>query len=122
MASNVLGTTLESCCMDPVTGFYRNGKCDIGKDDIGMHSVCVEINDEFLQFAKDGGNDLITPMPEYNFPGLKEGDYWCVCVGTVVEALKAGIDFRIKLKATHISVKEFIDIEDLKSISVESLA
>ena len=120
MARNVLGGELEICCMDPVTGFYRNGKCDTDGRDRGMHTVCVEMTDEFLTFARDQGNDLITPVPEYDFPGLNAGDCWCVCVGTVMEAISAGKPPRINLKATHSSVLEFISIEDLKACSIES--
>ncbi|MBF0197401.1 MAG: DUF2237 domain-containing protein [Planctomycetes bacterium] len=113
MASNVLGTQLEACCLDPVTGFYRDGKCNTGRGDSGLHTVCVELTEEFLQYARSLGNDLITPMPQYDFPGLKPGNHWCVCVRTVVDALKAKVPFKIRLNSTHISVKEFIDMDDL---------
>lgn len=119
MARNVLGQDLECCCNDPVTGFFRNGKCDTNGQDRGMHTVCVEMTEEFLQFALDAGNDLITPMPEYQFPGLKPGDRWCVCVGTVVEAIEAGKPPRIVLNATHASVLEFVSKEALLALSVD---
>jgi len=118
MASNVLNTPLESCCMDPVTGFYRTGKCDTGPQDHGMHTVCVEMTDEFLQFAKDSGNDLITPAPNFGFSGLKEGDRWCVCMDTVKTAIAVGIKPKLILKSTHISVLEFIDLKQLEELSV----
>ena len=120
MARNVFGNALECCCMNPVTGFYRNGKCDTDGNDRGMHTVCIQITDKFLKFAKEQGNDLITPAPEYDFPGLQSGDRWCVCVGTVMEAIKANKPPLINLKATHASVLEFIPLETLKSCSIES--
>lgn len=120
MARNVLGENLESCCNDPITGFFRTGKCDTNGQDVGMHTVCVEMTDEFLQFARDQGNDLITPMPEHAFPGLKPGDRWCVCVGTVVDAIAAGKPPRIVLKATHASVLEFVSKDALLSMSVDA--
>ena len=118
MARNVLGGDLQCCCNDPITGFFRNGKCDTDQRDAGMHTVCVEVTDEFLQFALDRGNDLITPAPHYNFPGLVEGNRWCVCVGTVVEAIREGIRPRLVLNATHASVLEFIDKETMQSLGV----
>ena len=74
--TNVLGTALASCCFDPITGYYRNGFCHTGNHDVGQHTVCVKMTSEFLNFSASRGNDLITPLPEYNFPGLKPGDYW----------------------------------------------
>ncbi|MEM7394638.1 MAG: DUF2237 domain-containing protein [Verrucomicrobiota bacterium] len=120
MARNVLGGELECCCMNPVTGFFRNGKCDTDGRDHGMHTVCVQITDEFLSFARNQGNDLITPMPQYDFPGLKEGDRWCVCVGTVMQAIEAGLPPRINLNATHSSVLEFIPMETLNDCAATS--
>ena len=119
MARNIFGDELECCCMDPVTGFYRNGKCDTDGNDRGMHTVCVHMTDEFLKFARDQGNDLITPVPEYEFPGLKVGDRWCVCVGTVMQAIEADKPPLINLKATHSSVLEFVSLETLKACAVE---
>ena len=122
MARNVLGTDLECCCMDPVTGFYRNGKCDTGEQDLGLHTVCVDMTQEFLEYARDQGNDLITPSPQNGFPGLKPGDRWCVCVRTVMDAIEAGIPPRIHLKATHASVSEWIPSDTLKSCAVDSVS
>ncbi len=119
MARNVLGGDLECCCLEPVTGFYRNGKCDTGGEDHGLHTVCVEVTEEFLEFARSQGNDLMTPMPEYGFPGLKPGNKWCVCVGTVMQAIQAGEPPLIRLRATHVSVLEFLDMEVLKSCAVD---
>lgn len=120
MASNVLGTPLKHCCLDPVTGFYRNGLCDTGFEDQGMHIVCVRVTREFLEFARSRGNDLISPAPEYDFPGLKEGDQWCVCLGTVLDAIRADKAPQIILEATHISALEFVDLEILKMYAIDS--
>ena len=90
MPKNVLGTELETCCTDPMTGFYRDGCCRTGPDDLGLHLVCVEVNDDFLAFSKSRGNDLSTPNPMYQFPGLVAGDRWCLCVERWKEALEVG--------------------------------
>ena len=119
MAKNVLGTELECCCNDPVTGFYRNGKCDTGPKDRGMHTICVEITDNFLEFCMEVGNDLKTPRPEYDFPGLKEGDRWCLCLYRWVEAYKKGYAPRVYLKGTHISALEHLDLETLQEFSLD---
>ena len=121
MAANVLGTKLTSCCLDPVTGFYRTGACDTGFEDKGMHIVCARVTNDFLEFAQSCGNDLISPAPQYNFPGLQEGDQWCVCLHTVLDAIKAGKAPQIILEATHISALEFVDLEVLQRYAVDSL-
>jgi len=118
-ASNVLGTPLESCCMNPVTGYYRNGKCHTGPGDYGLHVICVEMTDEFLRFGKVRGNDLITPQPQFQFPGLVAGDRWCVCLQRWIEALKAGCPPPIYIKATHISALEFVDLKELKKYALD---
>lgn len=115
MSKNVWGKDLVVCSTDPMTGIFRNGKCDTCAQDRGMHTVCVEVTDAFLQFAAGTGNDLITPVPEYSFPGLKAGDRWCVCLGTWVAAVEAGIGPRLSLQATHISVLEFVDMDVLRA-------
>ena len=120
MAGNVLGTQLKSCCLDPVTGFYRTGTCDTGFEDKGMHIVCVRMTHAFLEFARSCGNDLITPAPQYDFPGLQEGDQWCVCLHTVLDAIKAGKAPQIILEATHISAIEFVDLDVLQRYAVDS--
>lgn len=112
-AKNVLGTELETCSDDPLTGFYRDGCCNTGAGDDGMHTVCAEVNDEFLKFSKARGNDLSTPNEAYHFPGLKAGDRWCLCVLRWKEAYQAGVAPLVNLRATHISALEFIDLEDL---------
>ena len=119
MAKNVLGTELECCCMDPVTGFFRNGKCDTNGDDHGMHTICAGMTDEFLAFSRAAGNDLSTPYPQFDFPGLKEGDHWCLCLSRWVEAHAAGKAPRVVLEATHASALEFIDLEELKKFALE---
>lgn len=118
MARNVLGADLIECSLDPLTGFYRNGKCDTCGDDAGQHSVCAQMTEEFLQYGAAQGNDLMTPVPEYHFPGLKPGDFWCVCLGRWIEAYKAGVAPKIKLEATHASVLEYLDLETLKEYAV----
>lgn len=114
MAKNVLGTELESCSTDPMTGFFRDGCCNTGAEDYGMHTVCAEVTEDFLRFSKLKGNDLSTPHPEYQFPGLKEGDRWCLCVLRWKEAFEAGMAPLVNLRATHISALEFLNLEDLK--------
>lgn len=114
MAANVLGGPLEACGMDPVTGFFRNGKCDTCADDRGMHTICARMTAEFLEFSVAVGNDLTTPRAEYNFPGLRPGDCWCVCLGRWLEAQEAGVAPPVRLQATHASVAEFVDRELLE--------
>ena len=119
MASNVLGGELEICSKNPVTGFFRNGLCDTCADDRGMHTVCVVMTDEFLEFSAEAGNDLSTPVPEYQFPGLKAGDRWCLGMERWIEAHKADMAPEIVLESCHISVTEFIDLELLKQYAVK---
>lgn len=113
-AKNVLGATLKPCSMSPLTGFYRDGCCRTGKDDIGLHTVCAVMTRSFLEFSKQAGNDLSTPRPEFHFPGLKAGDRWCLCVTRWKEALEANCAPQVVLEATHISALEFVDLEDLQ--------
>ncbi|MCF7848599.1 MAG: DUF2237 domain-containing protein [Kiritimatiellales bacterium] len=119
MAKNILGGELMVCAADPVTGFYRNGKCDTCGEDAGMHTVCALMTEEFLEFSRKRGNDLSTPVPEHGFPGLQPGDYWCLCLTRWIEAYQAGMAPQVKLEATHASVVEFIDLEMLKAYAVE---
>lgn len=118
-AKNVLGGELETCSARPMTGFYRDGCCRTGPDDLGLHIVCVEVTDEFLAFSKSRGNDLSTPQPHYQFPGLTAGDRWCLCVERWKEALEAGMAPAVVLGATHISALEFVDLEDLQAHAVD---
>ena len=117
---NVLGTNIQLCSMNPPTGFFRDGCCRSGADDQGLHLVCAEMTEEFLEFSKVSGNDLITPVPAFGFPGLKPGDRWCLCIQRWKQAFEAGIAPRIILESTHISTLEFVDLEDLQAHSVQT--
>ena len=117
---NVLGGQLATCSLSPRTGFYRDGCCNTGAEDLGLHVVCAQVTAEFLEFAKARGNDLITPMPAYGFPGLKPGDRWCVCAARWVEALRADAAPRVVLAATHVKTLEFVDLDTLMEYAVEA--
>lgn len=119
MAKNVLGTDLQPCSLDPLTGFYRDGCCNTGGDDAGVHTVCAIVTDEFLAFSKAAGNDLSTPMPQYGFPGLRDGDQWCLCAPRWQEAFEAGMAPRVVLAATHIQTLEWCGLDDLKAHAVD---
>lgn len=112
-ARNVLGGKLEICCTDPMTGFYRTGKCLTGAEDRGTHVVCAEMTEAFLAFSKSRGNDLSTPLPAYDFPGLKPGDKWCLCASRWVEAYEAGLAPPLVLTATHERALEYISLDVL---------
>jgi uncharacterized protein len=116
---NVLGEPLESCSIDPMTGFFRNGCCDTSAEDTGSHTVCVVMTAEFLAFSKARGNDLSTPMPQWGFPGLKAGDRWCLCAPRWQEAFAAGRAPRVALRATHEGALEFCTLADLKRFAVD---
>ncbi|MEO2049608.1 MAG: DUF2237 domain-containing protein [Pirellulales bacterium] len=115
---NVLGTQLEMCCTVSMTGFYRDGCCRTGLDDLGLHVVCIEVTADFLKFSLQVGNDLSTPIPEYGFPGLNSGDRWCLCAQRWQQALEMGQAPQVVLEATHISAIEFIDLEDLQDHAI----
>ena len=117
---NVLGGELKSCCTDPMTGFYRDGYCRTGADDTGRHTVCILATDEFLAFSKAAGNDLSTPMPQYAFPGLQDGDKWCLCMLRWREALNAGMAPQVYLEATHEAALTVVSLEDLRAHAVET--
>ena len=117
MAKNVLGTNLKPCCQNPMTGFYRDGFCHTSSEDLGMHSICVHLTDTFLKFSRQMGNDLSTPIPEYQFEGLKAGQKWCLCLNRWLEAYKHNAAPFLDLEATHVSVLEHIDLEVLKKFS-----
>ena len=119
MAQNVLGGELEACSTDPLTGFYRNGCCDTGGEDTGVHTVCVRLTEEFLAYSRDVGNDLSTPRPEYGFAGLQPGDQWCLCASRWAEALEAGRAPEVVLEATHARTLEWVDLKDLRQHAVE---
>jgi uncharacterized protein (DUF2237 family) len=116
---NVLGQTLQSCSVDPVTGFFRNGCCDTSAEDAGSHTVCIVATAEFLAFSKARGNDLSTPAREYGFPGLKPGDRWCLCAPRWQEAFEAGMMPRVVLQATHEGALEHCDLADLKRYAID---
>jgi hypothetical protein len=120
MAKNVLGEELETCSMQPLTGFYRNGCCDTGPDDVGRHTVCAIVTADFLEFSFSRGNDLTTPAPQYGFPGLKPGDRWCLCVDRWLEAYQAGKAPWILLRATHESVRQSVSMEMLNQYAYEA--
>lgn len=120
MPTNVLGQELLCCCKQPMTGFYRDGYCRTGPGDTGLHTVCIEVTAEFLAFSRLRGNDLSTPAPEWEFPGLQPGDRWCLCVSRWKEALEAGVAPQVCLEATHSSVTEWVDLEDLKAHALPS--
>lgn len=116
---NVLGGELEPCAVDPVTGFYRDGTCRTGPQDLGVHVVCAEMTEAFLGFSLSVGNDLSTPRPEWGFPGLQPGDRWCVCADRWREALDAGFAPPVVLAATHASALEFASLADLQAHAVD---
>ena len=113
-ALNVKGGALAPCSNEPLTGFYRNGCCDTGPDDMGMHTVCAVMTEAFLVYSKLAGNDLSTPRPEFGFPGLRAGDRWCLCVGRWREALAAGVAPPVVLEATHEEALAVVPLDDLE--------
>lgn len=119
-SKNVLGTKLEVCSLNPRTGFFRDGCCNTGHEDTGMHTVCVQVTDDFLEFSKECGNDLSTPRPEFGFMGLVPGDYWCLCAARWLEAYKAGAAPNIKLTATHEETLAIISYDILERFEADS--
>lgn len=115
MALNVLGGELYDCSIDPITGWLRDGCCNTDAGDVGVHTVCAVMTEEFLEFSASVGNDLSTPMPEYGFPGLKPGDRWCLCASRWVEALAAEVAPRVVLEATHARTLEWASLADLEA-------
>ena len=111
---NVLGNELQECSKDPLTGWYRDGCCNTDSNDRGLHVVCCIVTEDFLNFAKSKGNDLITPAPHFNFPGLKPGDRWCVCARTWLDAVNNGIACPVNLEATHEEALQIIPLEILE--------
>ena len=116
---NVFGEKLETCGVDPITGFYRDGTCNTCKEDFGSHTVCIEISQQFLEYSKSKGNDLSTPVPAFNFKGLEPGDSWCVCAGRWLEAEKNGMAPRLNLQSTHIRALEIVPMVLLKKYAVD---
>jgi uncharacterized protein (DUF2237 family) len=118
MPTNVLGTELQCCCRDPMTGYFRDGYCRTGSGDHGLHTVCAMMTDEFLEFSAERGNDLSTPVSEFGFPGLAAGDLWCLCVTRWKEAFDAGRAPTVVLEATHQSALEWVTLEELRAHAV----
>lgn len=116
---NVLGGDLEECGTDPVTGFYRDGCCNTGPEDVGSHTVCAVVTGEFLQHQREIGNDLATPRPELGFAGLRPGDRWCVCASRWLQSYEAGVAAPVVLAATHERALEVIPIEALREHAVD---
>ncbi len=118
-ALNVLGQPLLPCSLDPLTGFYRDGCCNTGYDDTGIHTVCVRVSAQFLAFSKARGNDLSTPSPEHGFAGLKPGDQWCLCAGRWKEALDADMAPPVVLAATHEETLAVLALAELKRHAID---
>ena len=116
---NVFDEPLQSCSEDPLTGFFRDGCCNTNDDDLGSHTVCVQVNQAFLEYSRFRGNDLMTPVPEFGFPGLKEGDRWCLCAARWLEACEAGMAPRVYLSCTHKRALEIVPLEKLKAFAVD---
>ena len=117
---NVLGGELASCSFDPMTGYYRTGCCESRGDDPGVHVICVRVTSDFLTFSQGQGNDLSTPMPQYGFPGLNDGDQWCLCASRWQEAFEAGVAPKVVLEATHMLALEFCNLADLKAHAISA--
>lgn len=113
MHTNIYGEKLIPCSVKPMTGFYRTGSCQSEEDDTFVHSICVVVTEDFLEFSKNAGNDLITPHPEWHFPGLVPGDRWCLCASRWVEAWKAGVAPQVVLEATHEKTLELVSLSEL---------
>ena len=116
---NVLGGRLEPCSVEPRTGFYRDGCCNTGPEDLGLHVVCVRVTAGFLEFSRRTGNDLSTPVPEFGFPGLKPGDRWCLCASRWREAFEAGVAPPVVLSATHEETLAVVPLDDLKRAALD---
>jgi uncharacterized protein (DUF2237 family) len=116
---NVLGEKLESCSGDPLTGWFRDGCCNTDENDRGVHTVCAKVTTKFLEWSKNAGNDLITPHPEFDFPGLKDGDSWCVCATTYAQSIEAGTACKIFLKKTNYKTLEIVSLEKLKQYAID---
>ncbi len=118
-ATNVMGTALAPCCTAPMTGFYRDGCCNTGAGDMGVHVVCAQMTADFLAYTKAQGNDLSTPVPAFQFPGLKPGDRWCLCAARWQEALEDGVAPPVVLNATHAAAVEHVALADLKAHALD---
>ena len=118
---NIFGDEIEPCCFEPKTGYFRDGFCRTADHDVGSHVVCAEMTDAFLDFSKEKGNDLSTPRPEFDFPGLKAGDRWCLCAMRWAEAVEAGVAPNVVLESCHQKALEFVSLEDLEQFAVHRL-
>ena len=118
-SENVFGEALESCSEEPVTGFFRDGCCNTSDDDVGSHTVCVEVSREFLQYSRFRGNDLSTPHPEIGFPGLKPGDRWCLCASRWLEAYEQDMAPRVYLQRTHQKAADIVPLALLRRYAVD---
>lgn len=118
-AKNVLGGRLQTCSTSPMTGFFRDGCCNTGAEDVGIHTVCAQVTQEFLSFSRNRGNDLTRPIPEAGFPGLKPGDRWCLCAGRWVEAYRADVAPPVLLNATHEETLAIVGLDLLKEYALD---
>ncbi|MBT5558515.1 MAG: DUF2237 domain-containing protein [Proteobacteria bacterium] len=118
-ALNVLGGELQDCSFDPVTGFFRDGCCNTNGQDVGSHTICVRLTEEFLEFSKASGNDLSTPMPQFNFPGLNPGDQWCLCAARWLQAYDQNMAPKVRLSATHERALDIVPLEALKAYALD---
>lgn len=116
---NALGGPLEPCSLDPITGFYRTGTCKVTPENKGVHAVCIYATEEFLAYSKKAGNDLSTPMPQYNFVGVKAGESWCLSGPRFVQAVKDGMPPQIFIHSTHQAILQLVDLETLKSCAID---
>lgn len=116
---NALGEPLEPCSLDPLTGFYRNGTCKVTAENKGIHAVCIYATEEFLAYSKKTGNDLSTPMPQYNFPGVKPGESWCLSGPRFAQAIKDGMAPKIFIHSTHQAILQLVDLETLKACAID---
>jgi len=116
---NVFGEPLQPCGSQPVTGFFRDNCCNTSPDDIGSHTVCVEVSTEFLEYSRFRGNDLVTPVPDFGFPGLKAGDSWCLCAARWLEAFEAGMAPRVYLMRTHQRALDIVPLDKLRQFAAD---
>ena len=116
---NVFGEEIETCCESPITGFFRDGFCHTDDTDKGVHTICVSMTEDFLEFSKSKGNDLSTPRPEFNFPGLKEGDGWCLCAERWVEAYEVSMAPKLYIKRTNLRTLDIVPLEILKKFAID---
>ena len=118
-SNNVFGEALETCSEKPITGFFRDGCCNTSEEDLGSHTVCVEVTEDFLEYSRFRGNDLTTPMPDYGFPGLEPGDCWCLCAARWLEAYHQGMAPRVFLRRTHQKALDIVPMEFLRKHALD---